>query len=128
MERFKFLSDKLHGILDYGVVIIFALAPSWLGIVDTAAWLCYALAAIHLVMTFFTDMPLGAVKIIPIKLHGTIELLVGLALIVAAWTVASLISGQLFFTLMGAIIFFVWVSSNYGDTATKVVTPSPTSH
>jgi len=25
-------------------------------------------------MTFLTDMPLGVVKIIPIKLHGTIEL------------------------------------------------------
>jgi len=55
------------------------------------------------------------VKIIPIKLHGTIELIVGLALIVVAWTISDVESGQLFFTLMGAIIFFVWVSSNYGD-------------
>src|SRR5882724_2330506 len=115
MEQLKFLSDKMHGILDYGVVIIFALAPSVIGIVGTAAWLCYALAAIHLAMTFFTDMPLGVVKIIPIKLHGTIELIVGLALIVVAWTISDVESGQLFFTLMGAIIFFVWVSSNYGD-------------
>jgi hypothetical protein len=115
MDKLKFLSDKMHGILDYGVVIIFALAPSLLGIVDTAALLCYALAAIHLVMTFFTDMPFGVVKVIPIKLHGTIELIVGLALIVVAWTISDLMSGQLFFTLMGAVIFFVWVSSNYGD-------------
>jgi hypothetical protein len=115
MEKLKFLNDKMHGILDYGVVIIFALAPSLLGIVGTAAWLCYALAAIHLVMTFFTDMPLGVVKIVPLKLHGTIELIVGLALIVVAWTISDLMSGQLFFTLMGAVIFFVWVSSNYGD-------------
>jgi len=115
MEKLKFLSDKMHGILDYGVVLIFALAPTLLGIAGTAAFLCYALAAIHLAMTFFTDMPLGVVKIIPIKLHGTIELIVGLALIVAAWTIADLQSGQLFFTLMGAVIFFVWVSSNYGD-------------
>jgi hypothetical protein len=115
MEKLKFLSDKVHGILDYGVVIIFAVAPSLLGIVGTAALLCYALAVIHLVMTLLTDMPLGAVKVIPIKLHGTIELIVGLALIVLAWAIPALISGQLFFTLMGAVIFFVWVSSNYGD-------------
>jgi hypothetical protein len=119
MEKLKFLSDKMHGILDYGVVLIFAVAPSFLGITDTAAWLCYALAAIHLVMTVFTDMPLGVVKIIPIKLHGTIELIVGLALIVVAWTISDLQSGQLFFTLMGAVIFFVWVSSNYGDAAVR---------
>ena len=115
MDKLKFLNDRMHGILDYGVVIIFALAPTLLGIGGTAAWLCYALAAIHLAMTFFTDMPLGVVKIVPIKLHGTVELIVGLALIVAAWTISDLQSGQLFFTLMGAIIFFVWVSSNYGD-------------
>src|ERR1700753_2422043 len=112
MEKLKFLSDKVHGILDYGVVIIFALAPSVLGITGVAALLSYALAAIHLIMTLFTDMPLGVVKVIPLKLHGTVELIVGLALIVVAWTVPALMSGQLFFTLMGAIIFFVWGSSN----------------
>lgn len=119
MEKLKFLSDKVHGILDYGVVLIFAVAPSALGIEGSATWLCYALAAIHLAMTFFTDMPLGVVKIVPIKLHGTIELIVGLALIVVAWTISDLQSGQLFFTLMGAVIFFVWVSSNYGDAAVR---------
>jgi len=119
MAKLRFLSDKVHGILDYGVVLIFAVAPNFLGITDTAAWLCYALAAIHLAMTFFTDMPLGMVKIIPIRLHGTIELIVGLALIVVAWVIPDLRSGQLFFTLMGAIIFFVWVSSNYGDAAMR---------
>ena len=120
MEKLKFLSDKVHGILDYAVVIIFALAPSLLGIEGTSALLCYALAAIHLVMTFLTDMPLGIVKVIPIKLHGAIELVVGLALIVVAWTISDLASGQLFFTLMGAIIFFVWVSSNYGGSKVQV--------
>jgi hypothetical protein len=115
MDKLKFLSDRMHGILDYGVVVIFALAPGLLGIAGLAALLCYALAVIHLLMTALTDMPLGIVKVLPIRLHGTIELIVGLALIVVAWTIPALVSGQLFFTLMGAIIFFVWVSSNYGD-------------
>lgn len=115
MGKLKFLSDKMHGILDYGVVIIFALAPTVLGIVGPSALLCYALAVIHLLLTAFTDMPMGVVKAVPLKLHGTIELLVGLALIVVAWVIPALYSGQLFFTLMGAVIFFVWVSSNYGD-------------
>jgi hypothetical protein len=122
MEKLKFLSDKVHGILDYGVVIIFALAPSLLGIAGISALLCYALAVIHLMMTLLTDMPLGVVKVIPLKLHGAIELVVGLALIVVAWVIPDLASGQLFFTLMGAIIFFVWVSSNYGDS--KIQAPA----
>jgi hypothetical protein len=114
MEKLKFLSDKVHGVLDYGVVVIFALAPGLFGIVGTAVWLCYALAVIHLAMTAFTDMPLGVVKVLPMKIHGTIELVVSLVLIVVAWAIPDLQSGQLFFTLMGAVIFFVWVSSNYG--------------
>ena len=116
MQKFKFLNDRIHGVLDYGVVAIFALAPIAIGIEGPSAVLCYVLAAVHLVLTLLTDMPLGMKKIIPIQLHGTIELLVGLALIIVPWVLSDLLrSGQLFFTLMGAIIFVVWVSSNYGD-------------
>src|SRR4051812_33937641 len=116
MRKLKFLNDTLHGMLDYAVVAIFALAPIALGIDGGSALLCYALAVIHLILTLLTDMPLGLMKVIPIRVHGTIELLVGLALIIVPWLFSDLLrSGQLFFTLMGAIIFVVWVSSNYGD-------------
>ena len=116
--KLKFLTDRVHGVLDYLLVVQFALAPHTFNIAGTSALLCYALATIHLLMTAFTDMPLGIVKLIPLKVHGAVELFVGLALIAAAWTLtAYLQSGQLFFTLTGAIVFFVWVSSNYGDPA-----------
>lgn len=115
MQKFRFLTDRVHGVLDYGVVTIFVLAPSLFGLTGTAALQSYITSGVHLTMTFFTDMPLGVVKFIPLKVHGTVELIVGLALIALAWTIPGLQSGQLFFTLMGAIIFFVWVSSNYGD-------------
>ncbi|HVZ02625.1 MAG TPA: hypothetical protein VHA35_24170 [Dongiaceae bacterium] len=117
MQRFKFLTDRVHGLLDYGIVLIFLLAPGLLGIGGTAAVQCYVTAGVQLLMTLFTDMPLGVVKLMPLKIHGTIELIVGLALIAMAWVVPELASGQLFFTLMGAVIFVVWVSSNYGDPA-----------
>jgi hypothetical protein len=116
MQKLKFLDDRVHGILDYGVVLILALAPVGLGITGASAILCYALAVIHLVMTVLTDMPLGVVKVIPLKVHAAIELVVGLALIFVGWIFGDLLlSGQLFFTVMGALIFFVWVASNYGD-------------
>ncbi|HEY4163144.1 MAG TPA: hypothetical protein VGM59_08775 [Dongiaceae bacterium] len=116
----KFITDRMHGILDYAVVIIFALAPSLMGIDGPSAWICYLLAAVHLAMTVLTDMPLGVVKAVPLKLHGFVELIVALALIAVAWIFAQLQSGQLFFTLMGAVIFFVWVSSNYGDAKRRI--------
>jgi hypothetical protein len=55
-------------------VAIFVLAPSILGLTGFAALVSYALAAIHLAMTLLTDMPLGAIKIIPMRLHALIEM------------------------------------------------------
>src|SRR5258708_8863340 len=73
----KVISDTAHGILDYLTVAIFALAPSILGLTGFAALVSYALAAIHLVMTLLTNMPLGVLKIIPMRLHALVEMLVG---------------------------------------------------
>jgi hypothetical protein len=116
MKKLKFLNDTIHGILDYGVVIIFALAPSVIGIAGPSAALCYLLAVVHLLVTILSDMPFGVKKLIPMPWHGHLELVVSLALVICPWIFSDLLaSGQLFFTLMGAVIFFVWASSNYGD-------------
>jgi hypothetical protein len=116
MKKLKFLNDTIHGVLDYGVVVIFALAPSLLGLDGPSAVLSYLLAIVHLFVTILSDMPFGLKKLIPMQWHGHLELVVGLALVICPWVFPDLLaSGQLFFTLMGAIIFFVWVTSNYGD-------------
>jgi hypothetical protein len=111
----KIISDTTHGILDYVTVILFALAPSLLGLTGTAALISYALAVIHLTMTVLTDMPLGVIKIIPLKLHALVELAVGPVLVVGALVLPSLFAGgQAFFVVVGIVIFLVWLLSNYG--------------
>ena len=80
----KILSDTTHGILDYLTVVLFVLAPSPFGFSGTAAIISYALAGIHLAMTLLTNVPLGVVKIIPIKLHAVVEMLVGPVLVIGA--------------------------------------------
>lgn len=116
MKKPRFLNDAIHGVLDYGVVAIFALAPTLLGITGFSALLCYVLAVVHLLVTVMSDMPFGVKKLIPMPWHGHLELVVSLALVICPWVFSDLLaSGQLFFTLIGAIIFFVWASSNYGD-------------
>jgi hypothetical protein len=114
----KIISDTTHGILDYVTVVLFALAPSVLGLTGTAALISYALAVIHLTMTVLTDMPLGVIKIIPIKLHALVELVVGPVLVVGALALPTLFAGgQAFFVAAGVVIFAVWLLSNYGATA-----------
>jgi len=116
MDKRKIICDKVHGVLDYGVVVLFIAAPSQLGITGPSAALCYVLALCQFAVTLFSEMPLGWKKLIPMRVHGLIELTAGPSLVAIGWVLPGLFgSGQLFFTLMGAIIFFVWVSSDYGD-------------
>jgi hypothetical protein len=112
----KVISDTAHGVLDYLTVAIFALAPSILGLTGFAALVSYALAAIHLVMTLLTNMPLGVLKIIPMRLHAPVEMLVGPVLVVAALVLPTILGDKReFFLVMGLVILSVWLLSSYGQ-------------
>ena len=76
-SHMKIINAKTHGILDYTIVAIFALAPTILNLSEGPMLLAYLLAIVHLSMTLLTDFSMGVVKIIPLKLHGTIEFIVG---------------------------------------------------
>jgi hypothetical protein len=114
----KIISDTAHGILDYLTVATFALAPSILGLTGVAALVSYALAAIHLAMTLLTNMPLGVFKIIPMRLHALVEMLVGPVLVVAALVLPTTLGDKReFFLVMGLVILAVWFLSSYGPPA-----------
>ena len=110
----KIIPNTIHGTLDYVTVALFALAPSLFGFMGTAAMIAYALAAIHLTMTLLTNTPLGMIKIIPMKLHALVELLVGPVLVIGALAFPSLVAGgRVFFVAAGLAIFLVWLLSEY---------------
>lgn len=112
----KIISDQMHGVLDYVTVIIFALAPSVLGFAGVAAVVSYALAIIHLAMTLATNMPLGVVKLVPMKLHSIVELVVGPVLLVGGLLAPTLTTAsRTFFVVMGVVIFAVWLLSSYSS-------------
>jgi hypothetical protein len=114
----KVISDTTHGILDYLTVAIFALAPGVLGLSGFAALVSYALAAIHLVMTLLTNMPLGVLKIIPMRLHALVEMIVGPVLVVAAMVLPNILGEKReFFLVMGLAILAIWLLSSYSRPA-----------
>jgi hypothetical protein len=111
----KIISDRMHGALDYLTVLIFALAPSLIGFTGVGATISYALAIIHLAMTLTTNMPLGVVKIIPMKLHSIVEMVVGPVLLLVGLLAPTLpTASRSFFVVMGVVIFAVWGLSSYG--------------
>jgi hypothetical protein len=81
----KPIGTRVHGILDYVTVVVFALAPAVLGLSGIAAVLSYVLAVAHLVVTLATNFDLGAARLLQTAWHGWIELVVGLVLLISPW-------------------------------------------
>jgi hypothetical protein len=108
----------LHGVIDYAAVLIFAAAPTALGLHDGPALLSYALAVVHLLMTLLTDFSAGAVRIVPLWVHNWVERLVGPGLILLAFVplVGNTPTAQAFFIGMGVIIFAVERLTGYAAT------------
>jgi hypothetical protein len=111
----KLIDARVHGYLDFVVVIAFVLAPFVVGLGGTPALLCWGLAAVHLVLTLLTRFPAGVVKIIPFVVHGAIELLVSVGLVFAPriFGFAPGSPARNFFITSGVVVFLVWVLTDY---------------
>jgi hypothetical protein len=118
----KIISPKIHGIIDYLVVVFLLASPSIFGFMGRAALFTYALAGVHLLLTLFTNYSAGVVKIIPLPVHGVIEFVVGLLLIIMA--VAFLNNRpdvKLFYTIFGAVILVTFLITDYKGVNEAVV-------
>lgn len=113
------ISPRAHGILDYATVAIFLNAPMVLGFSGTPSAILYWLAGIHVLMTGLTDIPYGVFKVIPFRIHGVIDVLAGVFLLVAPWIFGFAANGgpRNFFLVIGVLILAVSAFTDY--------TPSP---
>ncbi len=105
------LTPRAHGYLDYVVVVVFLLAPTVFGLSGFPEVLSYLLAVVHLALTLLTNFALGAVKVIPLNLHSTIEVVVGPVLIILGIVLGG--AAAAFYIAIGVIILLVWVLTNY---------------
>lgn len=111
----KILTPRTHGFLDYLTVITFLLAPTLFGLSGLPATISYLLAVVHLVLTLVTASPLGLVKAVPFKLHGVVELVVAILLVLLPWLLgfASVPTARNFYVAAGIVIFIVWLVTDY---------------
>ena len=116
----KFISPKIHGVIDYLIVIFLLASPSYFGFTGLLATFTYALGVVHLLLTVLTNSPLGLIKIIPLPIHGTVELLVGIVLIVLAYTLfKNQPDGKLFYVIFGTVVLLTWLVTNYKGNPAK---------
>lgn len=110
----RVLAPIAHGSLDYVLVAIFLLAPSVVDFGGPAALLAYALGLVHLAVTLATAFPLGLFRVIPMAVHGAIEVVVALLLVVLPWRSGDALPFRagIFFTAAGLVIFALWLVSD----------------
>ena len=110
------LSLRQHAVLDAATVVVFALAPTVIGLEGAAATLSYILGAVHLIMSLLTaSLPGAAASVVPTALHGLVEAAVGVILGILGVAVFDGTAGT-FYIVMGAIILAVFVVTPYlGD-------------
>jgi hypothetical protein len=76
------INTKLHGIFDY--TFAFALLVPWIvnfHVTGSDTWLLAALGTLLILYSLLTDYEFGLTKLIPMRAHLFLDLLVGLALL-----------------------------------------------
>ena len=119
------ISPAVHRVLDFLVVVAFALAPTLFHLTGRTAALAWGLAIVHLLVTLATHFPGRARYPVPFRAHGIVELLVGLALVAVPlmrhWTHGA----RLFYPAIGVAILLVWALTRYAGTE-RAATPATT--
>ena len=82
----RFVTKTIHAYLDYPVAIALIAAPFLLGLGEShplALWLSVATGVAAFILTLLTDHHLGVLRILPYKLHLTVDGAVGLVFLLA---------------------------------------------
>jgi hypothetical protein len=81
----KIISSKVHGILDYLVVIFLAVSPALFKMEGSLATFTYIVAGAGFLLTIITAFEAGLIKLIPFRIHGLLEFALALGLTGAAF-------------------------------------------
>jgi hypothetical protein len=115
------LNSRIHGIIDYGVVIFLWLSPTFFGLPQITALFTYILGGVHLALTILTDFEMGLLKIVPLKVHGWIELIVSIILVGVAFYLDTLegLIAKYFYLGFALAVFVTYIFSDYKLTEKK---------
>jgi len=111
----KILTPKIHGIIDYVVVIFLWASPTLFGLSDFVSMITYGLGGVHLALTLLTDFQYGVLKVIPFSIHGWIELIVSAVLVASPWVLgfSSNPIDKFFYIGFGIAVFATWFVTDY---------------
>lgn len=105
----KPISPTLHGVFDYLTVPLLLVAGLLFGFDGLPAKITSTLAGVVLVYSASTAYPPGLVRLLSLKAHRFIDILLGLGLIGAPWLFGfqNVESACWFFVGLGAVVLIV---------------------
>lgn len=120
----KLISPKLHGIIDYMLIIFLYASPTFFAMQKDVATYVYLLATAQLILTVITDYSFGMFRMVPLKVHQFIELAISLGMIVAAFTLFQYDERtQPYFAGLGIFWLIVVVFTDYSKKRDGVRAP-----
>ena len=83
----RFISTKMHGVLDYVVAVLLIAAPWLFGFANgtAAQWIPVVVGVVVIVMSVLTDYEAGAMKVISMPTHLTMDVIAGIFLAASPW-------------------------------------------
>ncbi|MFT4558583.1 MAG: hypothetical protein ACI93T_002578 [Porticoccaceae bacterium] len=82
----RFVTQKIHAMLDYPVAIILVAMPFVLGLGQSnpmALWLSVGTGVAAFILTLLTDHETGAIHVVPYSFHLAVDFAVGVMFVVA---------------------------------------------
>lgn len=106
----RFVTRTIHAYLDYPVALALIGLPFLLdlgGSNPLALWLSVATGIAAFFLTVLTDHHLGLIRVLPYKLHLTVDLIVGLSFLAAPFVFGFTGLDAAFYWLNGAAVVAV---------------------
>lgn len=120
----KILSPTAHGVVDVCLITVLAMAPIMFDLapgIDTA---CFIMAGGYLVLTLLTDFKLGLFRVVPLPVHGWLDLLTGSALLATPFLFQFPHNGSErgLFWLIGAVSVISWIITDWKSQPRSLMT------
>ncbi|TWR29688.1 hypothetical protein FPZ43_07450 [Mucilaginibacter pallidiroseus] len=110
----KLIGPKLHGIIDYIMIVFLFAAPTLYTMPTHSMPLVYSIATAFLLLTVLTNYSFGVFKSIPLRVHGIIELVLSIVLIILAFTFFKYDDrARPFYLSFGVFLFIIAIFSDY---------------
>jgi hypothetical protein len=108
--KMRFITDKIHGVIDYAAAAALIVGPFLLGFAapDAAAkWLSVAAGAALLVYSALTSYSLGVRRLIPFPIHLAVDFAAGAAFLAAPFALGFGEVARAYFLVMGGAVLAV---------------------